>query len=994
MMNTRVTGSKIKVSIIMALLHMSMSNFCLYGQTQVVNGRVLDELDQPLPGVSISLVGKSSGTISDFDGEFAISLASGDTLNFSFISYEPYTLVYSGQSYLNVQMQPVVQSLEEVVVIGYGSIKKQDLTGAVGIIKAEDLMKIPASNVALAMQGRTSGVQIINAAEPGLNPTILVRGYGTIYGDPNPLVVIDGIQTTTGALTNLNPADIATMQILKDASAAAIYGSRAANGVIIITTKTGNKERMEISYSSELGLQQAANRFDMMNTEQYAEYTRRLYVNSSTQFNPVSPPIWTNNEQVLSNYTDWQDVAFRNAMLQNHNLSIQGGSKNSSFFMGFGYLKQEGVIVNTDFERYNFRINSNYNYGRLRIGQAFNMYYRHKPENDLARRPEHIYAVAPQIPVFDETNLNGLGAPLPAWTGGNNLPNPLAYDYRSYVTNSFGAQGNIFAELDILEGLSFRSELNLTFNNNAFERYYEPIDQSQAAISTNSYQIDVRNNSSTSINSENYFKYKNTVGGHRFDLIAGWTAIKTNFVGTVATGSDLEPGTRVPQTGSSTRGSAANEQTALLSQLARINYAFLDRYLLTASLRRDGASNFAPKNRWGYFPSFSAGWLLSEERFFKRQDWLYLLKVRAGYGELGRNLGTFQNTLNSEIRYPWMTGDISGVAPINIPNEDLRWERVKQINIGLDVEFFKGKIKLSADYFSRISEDMIIQIPLPQFTGVPAATWANIGSMSNNGVELELNYVLGAKKDFYHSVGFNVTFIRNMVISLSDNQDTILTNNTLTTPGFPVASHYGWIVEGVNPVNGQLEFVDLNGSGNVTGRDRMILGSPHADGFFGINYSANYKGWDIAVFFQGVWGNYILNGSRRSLQSTHLDRNRLASVLNDAWDPESNPNGTLPIISLSNRNDNDRPADRWIEKGDYIRLRNLQIGYKFSPQVLQKLNLTNCRLYLNAINIWTWTTYTGLDPDISPLESVFNLGQDNFRYPPIRSFNFGIQIGL
>lgn len=965
-----------------------------FGQARAVNGKVTDDSGEGLPGVNIVVRGQPGGTISDFDGQYSIEAQAEDTLAFSFIGYRTQTFVVGNRSVLDVEMGADAQVMDEVVVIGYGSVRKQDLTGSVGVANVEELQRFPVSNVASAMQGRLSGVQVVNAAEPGQNPQLLVRGYGTIYGDPNPLVVIDGIQTGTGALGSINPADIESMQVLKDASAAAIYGSRAANGVIIITTKSGTKERMQLNFNAEAGVQMASNRFELMNTEEYAEYTRRLYVNSSSPFAPVPAPAWTDDAAVLATDTDWQEVIFRNALMQNYNLGIQGGGQYGSFYMGLGYLRQEGVIVNSDFERYNFRINSDFKYGRLRIGEAINFSYSHKPETDLVRGPERLYYAAPQIPANDPDNLNGLGAPLPGVTGGNNIANPLAYDNRSYVNNTFGLLGSLFAELELAPGLSWRSELNLTLNNRQFEKYYEPIAQSQSAITSTSYEIDVRNSTFTSINNENYLRYTLNSGGHSLNAIAGFTSIRTNLTGSISTGLNVEPGTRVPQTGTSTNGSGLNEQTALLSQLARVNYNYMGKYLLTASLRRDGASNFSKANRWGYFPSFSLGWRLSDEPFMPRVDAISSIKIRGGYGELGRNLGTFLNTLNSEVRYPWPGGNIAGVAPVSIPNEDLRWEVVKQINIGLDVEMLEGRATLTGDYFVRLSEDMIIQVPVPQYTGLPAPSWANIGSMSNRGFELDFNYNINPQGRIRHKLGLNLTMIQNRVDALQAGQDTLLASSTITTPGQPVASHYGWVLDRINPETGQPIFSDLDGNGRVDGADRIILGSPHPDGFFGINYNVSFGNFDLAVFFQGVWGNQIMNASRQALQSTHLDRNRLASVLDDAFDPVSNPDGTLPIISLQNQNDNDRPSNRWIENGDYIRLRNVQFGYSFSPSQLSKLNISSLRIYANAINPFLFTNYSGLDPDISPGNSVFVLGRDRFNYPPVRSFNFGIQMGL
>lgn len=969
-------------------------SFAAFGQANLVEGTVTDETGQELPGVNVVVKGVPGGTITEVDGAYQITARQGDTLVFSFIGYATVEIPVGAQSRIDVKMGPDIQVINEVVVIGYGSVRKQDLTGSVGVANVKELQRFPVANVATAMQGRLAGVQVVNAAEPGRNPQILVRGYGTIYGDPNPLVVIDGVQTGTAALGNINPADIESMQVLKDASAAAIYGSRAANGVIIITTKSGAKERTEISFNAETGVQSLSNRFDLMNTAEYAEYTRRLYENSSTPFVTVPPPAWVNDPAVLSTDTDWQDVIFRDALIQNYNLGLQGGGKYGSFYMGLGYLKQEGVVVNSDFERYNFRVNADFKHGRLRFGEAINLFYRQKPETDLVRSPERLYNAAPQIPVYDPSNLNGLGAPFPEVTGGNNIANPLAYDFRSYVTNTFGMLGNVFAELEIIDGLSWRSELNVALNNNQFERFYQPIAQAQAAITSSTYELDVRNSTFTSINTENYLRYNKTFGEHSINAVAGYTAIRTDLRGAISVGLNIEPGTRVPQTGTSTNGSAQNEQTALLSQLARINYSYQGKYLLTASLRRDGASNFSKSNRWGYFPSFSAGWRISDEAFMENLKWISNLKIRGGYGELGRNLGTFQNTLNSEIRYPWMSGNITGVAPVSIPNENLRWETVKQINLGLDLELLQGKLTFSGDYFVRLSEDMIIQVPLPMYTGLPEASWANIGSMSNRGVEFDLNYVINRGGAFSHRIGLNLTMIQNQVESLRTGQDTLLAGNTITTPGFPVAAHYGWVVSRIAPESGQMVFADVDRNGRVDGADRIILGSPHPDGFFGVNYSASYKNFDLSLFIQGVWGNQIMNASRQALSSTHLDRNRLAEVLRESYDPVANPNGTLPIISLSNQNDNDRIADRWIENGDYVRLRNIQIGYNFDAARLEKLRMRSLRLYANAVNPFVLTGYSGLDPDITPGNSVFQLGRDSFNYPPTRSFNLGVQVGF
>lgn len=959
----------------------------------ILKGKVIDENTQALPFASVLLQGTSKGTITDEAGNFSIEAKPGDILTISFIGYVSKSIEIIDQSPLTIRLDLEESNLEEVIVMGYGTTKKKDLTGSVTVMDTEDLKKFPVSNIGMAMQGRLSGVQIVNSSQPGTNPQILVRGFGTIFGDPNPLVVIDGLQTGVGTLSNIDPSSIETLQVLKDASAAAIYGSRAANGVIIITTKKGREDSFQVNYNSEFGIQTVANRFDLMNTAEYAEYTSLLYRNSSTGLVPRNPPAWTSNPDVLAINTDWQDVIFQNALMQNHNINFSGGGKNNTYFFGLGYLNQEGVIADSGFERYNIQINTQFKKSRFTFGETLNIFARFKPETDLANTPANLYGAAPQMSQFDSNNPNGLGAPFPEITGGNNIANPLAYQFRSVQTNAFGLLGNLYGEVDLGKGFSFRSDLNANFTNTNFERYREPVFQSQAAISRTDYEILLRNSSSFGLNTESLIRYNQNFDKHTVSAIAGYTVLVNINRSVTVSANNVEPGTKVPQTGLNPQASAGYFEDRLVSQLARVNYSYDSKYLLTASIRRDGSSNFGQNNRHGVFPSFSLGWQMKEEDFMKNIQWVDNLKVRGGYGELGRTLGSFLATLNSDIRYPWETGIIDGVGPLTIPNENLKWETVKQANIGIDAAFFNNKLVATLDLYNRRSDDMIIRSPIPQYTGIVQQPWINFGSMVNKGVEVELAYNKVVSKDFDYRVKFNITFNRNELLSLNSAQDTLLEAGTLTTIGQPVAVHYGWVTDGINPQNGAMRFQDLNGDGIVDGRDRMVLGSPHPDAFFGITYDAVYRNFDISLFFQGVMGNQIMNESFQLLGSTHRDRNRLSSVLEDAYRSDSNPDGSLPIISLRDDNNNDRISERFIENGDYIRLRNIQVGYTLPPGLLGK-NFSKVRGYVSVVNAFVITGYSGLDPDLNNNGSVFLLGRDSFRYPPVRSFNAGVQVSF
>ncbi|MCC5927927.1 MAG: TonB-dependent receptor [Cyclobacteriaceae bacterium] len=961
----------------------------LYAQQQVT-GTISDENNDPIPFTNVLIKGTQQGTTSDVNGKYSILAEEEQVLVFSYIGYSTVEVPVGKQSIINVQLKAEIGSLQEVVVIGYGEVKKQDLTGSVAVLDTEELTRFPVANLGSAMQGRLSGVQVVNASEPGANPQILVRGFGTIFGDPNPLVVIDGLQTGVGALANIDPNSIESLQVLKDASAAAIYGSRAANGVIIITTKKGREDSFEVNYSSEIGVQMAANRFDLMNTEEYADYTSKLYVNSSTGLVQRRPPAWTQNPDVLAVSTDWQNEIFSPALMQNHNLNFSGGGKGSTYYMGFGYLNQQGVVPQTGFERYNFQINSQIKRNKFTAGQSLNLFYRDKPQSELTGNASRIYEVAPQIPVSDPDNLNGLGAPLPSRTGGNNMANPLAFQFRETETKTYGVLGNVYAEYEFVKGLSLRSDLNIDLSSVSFQRLRTPVDQSQAAITRNDTEILLRNFTNTQLNSETILRYNRMISDHSFNIMVGYTSIHTITKGVIASADNLEPGTRVPQTGLNQLGSAEYREERLLSQLARVNYNYQSRYLFTASIRRDGSSNFGKNHRWGIFPSFSAGWQLGDEAFMAPLDWLSTLKIRAGYGELGRTLGSFIATMNSDIRYPWPTGMFNGTAPLTVPNEDLRWETVKQYNLGIDMGFFDEKLRVNVDLYSRQSEDMIIRIPVPQYTGIIDQPWFNFGSMVNKGIEVELSYNHQASKNFNQQFKFNITLNRNELLELDNTQDTLVANGTLTTIGQPVAVHYGWLTNGINPQNGSMRFRDLDGDGLITGNDRVVLGSPHPDAFFGFTWSANIRNFDVSLFLQGVLGNQIMNESLQQLGSTHRDRNRLRSVLDNAWDRENNPEGTWPIISLRDENNNDRISERYIENGDYIRVRNAQVGYVL-PDGLFKGAVKRVRLYASVINLLTITGYSGLDPDLNNNGDVFSLGRDTFRYPPMRSYNFGVQ---
>jgi TonB-linked SusC/RagA family outer membrane protein len=980
-------------------------------QRKNITGTVTDVRSQPLPGVTVIVKGTSQGTVTDAGGSYFIPNIPADAiLQFSFIGLKTQEIAVGIQTKINVAMTDETIGIEEVVAIGYGTARKKDLTGAVTVVKTEELGKIPTADLGSTIQGRIAGVNVITSGSPGAEATVYIRGLGSIYGDTKPLYIIDGVQTNT--MTGLNAKDIESMQVLKDASSAAIYGVRAANGVVIITTKRGGNKTVKADFSAEYGLQSLTDFFDVLNTQQYADYTRSLYQNAGT-----ATPNWVDNASVLKTDNDWQDIMFRNAKLQRYDFSLSGGNENSNTYFALGLFNQDGIIIGSGFDRFNIRLNSDYKLGRIKVGESFNLY--RSVRKIVADESLTNYAItAPQIPLDDEDNLNGYGAPTAALTGGNNNANPYAVSQLIDTKNKiFGAQGNIFAEISILKGLSFRSDLNLSVINRN-NRLFQPdrIDQGISAVYTRDSELNEDLSEEYSYNSENYFKYSNAFGKHRINAMAGYSFSKKQAKYLHAEAIGLAPGTENVDNGTITTTYETIDESAVTSFIGRLNYSYNDRYIISATVRRDGSSAFSEDNRYGVFPSVSLAWILSEENFMNNIDWLDNLKLRAGYGELGREAGNYWSTLNSNVDYPWSEGTGTGVAPTELSNVDLKWETVKQTNIGIDFTVFKG-LSGTVDYFMTKSEDMLVKVPVPHNTGILENSWDNVGSLENRGWEFSVSYK-GKINDFFYQLGFNLATIKNKVTNLENsgiiygslNSSTI----TKTEEGRPIGEFYGWQTEGIfqntqdiadhatqgGARPGDIMFKDISGSegipdGVINDYDRVVLGKPTPDFDYGISLNCNYKKFDCSLFFQGVYGNEIYNLNKYTLSSTHKDRNRTTDVLN-AWSGENTSN-TTPVIAATDPNSNDRSSNRWVENGSYLRLKNVQLGYTFNGALLNSLKLTNLRIYFSATNLFTVTKYSGLDPDITFTSSSDALlrGVDyRGSYPNSRNFSLGAQLSF
>ena len=1040
-----------------------------------VRGKVTDENGQPLPGVSILVKGTQRGMITDVEGKFVVDVNNYETvLVFSFVGYLSQEIAVDNRSLLEVSLQVDEKSLEEVVVVGYGVQKKANLTGAVVTVGDKELGVATDANIASRLQGRVAGVTVARDNSPGGNVTVRVRGFGSINNN-DPLYIIDGVPTTDG-LSKLNPNDIESMTILKDASASAIYGSRAANGVIIITTKRGTAGKPSLQFSSRVGVQQSTNQLDLLNTKEYGEMYWLEFRNMGLSPGSVG---WGNlqygygPEPVIPDYifpagkmvgevdestysypdpyngitrankegTNWYDEIFAPALIQEHNISTTGGTERSTYAFSLGYMDQKGILKYTNFKRYTARANGDLQITNwLKIGQSVGLSTINRTGADYNSEGGPIaqaYRAQPIIPVYDiQGNFAGTKSPT---TG--NASNPLAELYRNKdnYNNETRILANAYIQIEPVKNLTLKSLLGIDHNRNRTKRFsLRNVEMSEAQLVdalTEEYYGSLQYNWSNTIN------YKIKIGqDHDLNLLGGSEAVRFNsdwFSGSRSTYAFTDVDYMILNSGESGQASSGSfDNWALFSYFGRFNYSFKDRYLLEAVFRKDASSRFSENNRWGTFPAFSAGWLISEEDFMKGLTWVDEIKIRGGWGANGNdNVGNYNiystYRANGTASYYNIAGSSNtesqaGYHKYKLGNPNARWESTTTSNIGLDVRFFKNKFAASLDVYTRKTKDMLYPDSRPSTWGRVVLPSINVGEMKNNGWDLMLSYRGGSKNDFRYVVSANLSHYRNKVVALNNNSAEILYGSTIrnevftaTKKGEPVSSFYGYMVDGIfntqaevdawpkySPdINGAdrysmpgvLKFRDVNGDGVITADDRTFIGSPHPDLSYGLNFDLQYKNWDMTVFFQGIQGNSIVNYARRVTDFKHFANNRSKARLYESWTQERYANGskiTLPI-ALSSEHDviMQNASSFFVEDGSYFRMKDLQIGYTLPASLNSRWKTDNIRLYLQATNLFTLTKYSGLDPEIRQ-SSDRQIGVDVGIYPTAQMFMFGINLNL
>ncbi|PXV63026.1 TonB-linked SusC/RagA family outer membrane protein [Dysgonomonas alginatilytica] len=982
---------------------MLFSLYILAQDQKKITGLITDQQGEAIIGASVVVKGTTTATISDIDGGFSLDVNNNSVLTISYIGFISQEVPTLGKTDLRIILKEDSKILDEIVVVGYGVMRKIDLTGSVSSISAKTIKDKPVANIGEALQGRASGVQIISSGKPGDNVSFRIRGVSTI-NNSEPLLVIDNVPTDM-PLNALNMEDVESVDVLKDASATAIYGSRGANGVVIVTTKRGKSGDGTISLSANWGIQEATDMPKMLNASQFASLHNEMIKNYNNK-NYTQRPDFA-DPTALGTGTNWLDELFRTAIMQNYTLSYSGGNDKSNYYVSGGVFDQEGIILNTSYRRYTVQFNSE---SKVRPWLKFgnNVTLSHDTKRQGSYSVRDAMAALPTQPVFNEDgSFSGPGEP--AYQYGD-VRNPIgSATLNKEQTKGYNVLANAFAEIKIKDNLTFKTLGGIDFKfwdkRNFYPKYnWKPIPQPQSSLYEES-------NKSMTYLWDNTLTYMETFKEkHHLNVLIGSSAQNNvynkmsasvqNFL--TDNNNQLNNGLTDPTVG------GTKNDWAILSFIGRVNYNYADKYLLTATVRRDGSSRFSKENRWGTFPSFSAAWRLSEESFYNKNKWVSDIKIRAGYGETGNQDGIDNYAYFTRLKtgqYVFNGTPVSTLYPKVMPNPNVRWETVKQWNAGVDLSLLDQRINLVIDAYIKNTSDMLVPMSVPITTGysdidVPRI---NAGKVRNKGIEVTISS-LNMKGAFEWNTDFNVSYNKNEVISMNDGvplfvgDDINMTKVRVSTEGHPIGSFYGYVTNGIfqnqqevdryaiqvpgGTAPGDIRFRDLDNNGIINADDRTYIGNPSPEWTFSINNTVAYKAFDLQVFLQGVAGNDIYNANRIWQESMSIPQNQTIKVL-DRWTGEGTSN-SLPRAIFSDPNQNVRHSDRFIEDGSYLRVKNMTLGYTLPKSISQKAFLSTARFYISCQNLLTLTKYSGFDPEVNVS------GVDLSTYPVNRTLSFGV----
>ena len=991
-----------------------------WAQAQTITGQVTAlDTEETLPGVNIVVKGTTAGTVTDIDGNYRLTVPEGaEILVFSSVGYTQEEVEIGNQSTINISLTPDIQSLSEVVVVGYGTQRKEDLTGAVSLVDPDEMTKQATNDVTQMMQGRVPGVSVTSDGQPGAAPSVRVRGVSTfgLGAGAEPLYVVDGFPLS-GGIRDINPNDIESIQVLKDATAGAIYGNRAANGVVIITTKNGGKNQpFSIGFNAYYGIQTIPQRIPLLDRVGYQTINSELLANAGQPPVPGNDP---NSPSFIDDIdTDWQDAGYKDGYIQNYNLNFTGGTQNTSYYVSLDYLDNAGTLVGSgpDYKRYSFRVNSETEIGRVKFGE--NVYVMRSDENPLfftttinlpGGRPtlvNDLLQAAPTVPVYDENREGGFGGAdaVIHQSITLNVPGINTLIENSTLVNRILA--NLYGEVELTEGLRYK--LNLQYDNTGItdELFVPEYDLGYFFPNpTAEYQVGDRKSSSFLV--ENTLNYTKKFGKHDLTLLAGQTYQEFDFREVTAVGAGLEkPYVKNLANASNFSVGDNMQESAIFSLLGRMNYAYDDRYLLTFNFRYDGSSRFREENRYDIFPSIGLAWKIHND--FNLPVFISDLKLRGGWGQLGnQEIGNYryQSTINRSIPYEFATGRVLGAATTILVDPSIRWETRITRNIGLDAVFFDGRLEFTAEYYSNTSEDVLIDLPIPLSNGSLSGLTTNAGSLKNSGVEFSAQYRQNFG-DFSIDIAPNFYTVKNEVLDIGP-LDIISGTGSRNVVGEPLGQHYGWAYDGIfqtqdeveahafqnaNTAPGDIRFRDLNGDDEITEDDRTFLGNGMPTFYYGLNIVARYKGFDFTVFGSGSGGNLINSNLYRGLMPSSGYTNWHEDIL-DRWTPE-NPGNEVPRVIWNDPNSNNRNSDRpgWLQKGDYLRINTISLGYNISESFLSKIKMKSARVYATMQNVHTFTAYKGYNPDFQA--GILNPGFDYGTYPRPRTTMLGVQLNF
>ena len=976
---------------------------CMFAQQITVQGVVRDQTGETVIGASVMEKGTTNGTITGIDGDFSLNMSPNGTLVVSFVGYKTQEVQVKGQKQLQVVLSEDAEMLDEVVVIGYGTMKKSDLTGAVSSIGNKDIKDSPVSNLGQAIQGKISGVQIVDAGKPGDNVSIKIRGLGSI-NNCDPLVVIDGVPTDLG-LSSLNMADVERLDVLKDASATAIYGSRGANGVVMITTKRGTEGKGKLAVSANYSFQNATNVPSLLNAAQYAELSNDMMVNSGRNPNPE----WANPSE-LGAGTDWMDELLRTGVMQNYTVSYSGGNEKSHYYVSGGFLDQSGIVKSVNYRRFTFQSNSDAQVLKwLKFSNNITFSADTKKSGSY-----NIGDALKALPIYPVKNEDG------SWSGpdGNSewygsTRNPIGpTELNKSQTDGYNFLANLTAELTFTKWLKFKStfgyDAKFWFIDNFTPKYnWKPTPTEE----TSRYKSD---NKSFTYLWDNYFLFDHTFAEkHRVGLMAGMSAQwNTNDYLNAQKNVFMFDNVHEMDNGEEMYAIGGNEtEWALLSYMARVNYSYEDRYLLTATIRRDGSSRFGKKHRWGTFPSVSVAWRASQEKWFPKNDYINDLKVRAGYGVTGSQASvgnySYLASYNTSV-YPFgiSSGNQTALVSSTLANPYIHWEEVAQTNIGFDASLFNSRVMFSFDAYLKETRDMLVKASIPITSGFEdtTTTYTNAGKVRNQGIEMSL-HTINLTGELGWETNLTATYNKNKIKDLNSDVPYYINqiNNsyvTMLAKDYPINVFYGYVTDGIfqnqSEVNthavqpgaepGDIRFRDLNNDGVINDSDRTVIGNPNPSWLFSMNNSLSYKGFELSVFLQGIAGNKIYNANNIDNTGMAAAYNQTTDVLK-RWQGEGTSN-SMPRAVFGDPNQNTRVSDRFVENGSYLRLKNITLSYTFPKQWLQKAQIENARLSLSCENVATITGYSGFDPEVG-----IN-GIDQNRYPISRTFSLGLNFNF